>query len=170
MKVIHVLRKPLAARSIGLNVLDHGTGAVNIDAGRVGSGRWPANLVLQHLPGCRKVGTRQIKGSSKNEGFSPITAPKDQAIRLNASVAGINRVGYANEDGTETTDAWDCELGCPVAELDEQSGDLRARGNLGSSKGGGGMYGHGPTTNDFGAGDTGGASRFFKQVGGESDG
>ena len=39
--------------------------------------------------------------------------------------------------------------------------NTRARGNLGESLGGGGMYGHAVTTNDFGAGDSGSAARFF---------
>jgi hypothetical protein len=41
-------------------------------------------------------------------------------------------------DGMETVAAWGCEVGCPVASLDGQSG-----------------------------GDEGGASRYFKQVGGQ---
>ena len=77
--------------------------------------------------------------------------------------------GHADKDGKETVANWICEPGCPVARLDEQSGVLRARGNIGVSGGGGGMYGHGKTTNDFGAGDTGGASRFYKQVGGSGE-
>ena len=48
--------------------------------------------------------------------------------------------------------------------LDVQSGELRARGNKGCSKGGGGMFGHAETVNDFGFGDKGGASRFFKVI------
>lgn len=48
--------------------------------------------------------------------------------------------------------------------LDQQSGELRARGNKGCSKGGGGMFGHAETVNNFGFGDKGGASRFFKVV------
>jgi hypothetical protein len=45
--------------------------------------------------------------------------------------------------------------------LDKQSGEGRARGNKAPTVGGGGMFGHGLTTVDHGAGDTGGASRFF---------
>lgn len=44
-----------------------------------------------------------------------------------------------------------------------------ARGNIGSAKGGGGMYGHGETTNDFGAGDNGSAARFFYTAKADAD-
>ena len=42
-----VARKPLEG-TVAANVLEHGTGALNIDACRIGgpSGRWPANVVL----------------------------------------------------------------------------------------------------------------------------
>ena len=42
-----VARKPLEGTVAG-NVLEHGTGALNVDASRIGgpSGRWPANVVL----------------------------------------------------------------------------------------------------------------------------
>ena len=44
---ITLARKPLAG-TVAANVLEHGTGALNVDASRIGgpSGRWPANVVL----------------------------------------------------------------------------------------------------------------------------
>jgi hypothetical protein len=130
------------------------------------NGRWPANLILLHKPGCERTGTKKVKSDGH-------WRPAGDSTREMTFQGGWGEAGkdegnrLADEDGTETVEAWECESGCPVADLDGQSGDLRARGNLGVSKGGGGMYGHGPTTNAFGTGDTGGASRFFKQVGGE---
>jgi hypothetical protein len=159
MRVIHVLRKPCSreAGTVAANVLRWGTGALNIDASRVGTaadvpsvhatrksdypqsytgngagwgrtrggyagdevhwepkgGRWPANLVLQHLPEC------------------------EGAV---------------------------CAEGCPVTALDTQSGvskfpEVVGRGANRASEGwgmGGGMKVPGP-------GDAGGASRYFKQ-------
>src|SRR5699024_9616735 len=45
-----VARKPLAEKTVARNVLAHGTGAINIDATRINgtSGRWPANVLLDH--------------------------------------------------------------------------------------------------------------------------
>ena len=41
MKVITVARKPLSESSVALNVLKHGTGAINVDGCRVDSGPSP---------------------------------------------------------------------------------------------------------------------------------
>jgi hypothetical protein len=141
MRVIHVLRKPLSEGTVASNVLKHGCGGLNIDASRIGtddnlnggayaekaserhdgaenwrykrgehgnageyqppSGRWPANVILQHLDGCRR--------------------------RENI-----------------------CEPGCPVARLDEQSGERPSGGSATKSD----------RTN----------SRFFTQIGSDSDG
>lgn len=50
---IVVARKPLVG-SIAANVLEHGTGGLNVAATRVDgdAGRWPTNLVLSHAPDC----------------------------------------------------------------------------------------------------------------------
>lgn len=156
MKVIHVLRKPCSESTVAANVIRWGTGGLNIDATRIGTednlnggayakhgverhdgsenwryrrdgsagvyqqptGRWPANLILQHLDGCHQT----------------------------------------------------CAPGCPVASLDEQSGISISSGGRIGNKDGGGIYGGGKglagayEKGDPGFGDTGGASRFFKQV------
>ena len=176
MRIIHVLRKPLSEGTVAANTLKHGCGGLNIDASRISTddnlnggayaenpterwdgaenwrykrgggrsslpgdtregasagmfqpnstatskfvqptGRWPANVILQHLDGCRCGGVKRVKdiggGSSKK-------APNED---------------HADAEGKETVANWLCEPGCPVAGLDEQSG---------------------------------GASRFYKQVGG----
>lgn len=133
MKIIHLLRKPLSEKTVAANTVKHGCGGLNIDASRITTddnlnggayaenaserhdgaenwrykrgeqgnageyrpppGRWPANVILQHLDGCVCVGN--------------------------------------------VSSDWICGPGCPVARLDSQSEDAH-----------------------------GGASRFFKQVGG----
>lgn len=95
-----------------------------------------------------------------------------EEIRFNASAATDNRV-CGNFKGKEDEGRYcvgrfpaNVVISKEVASIiDEQSGVLRARGNKSTSKGGGGMYGHTETLNDFGSGDSGGASRFFKEVG-----
>ena len=77
---------------------------------------------------------------------------------------------HGDEDGTETVAAWNCALGCPVAGLDAQSGVSKSTGGRTVTRSGGGNVGSGKTSekswsnDDPGFGDTGGASRFFKQV------
>ena len=166
MRVIHLARKPLSENSVAANVLKHGTGALNIDACRISTsdnlnggayaqdgserwdgaenwrfkreggagefaqpaGRWPSNLILQHLDGC-------------------------QPVR-----------GFSDADGMETVDAWECVAGCPVAGLDEQSGITVSK--KGTPRGSGGHgEGWGMTATGAEYDDTGGVSRFFKQVG-----
>lgn len=61
MIVIHLARKPIKG-TVVRNSLTHGTGGVNIEASRV-TGRWPANLVLGHQPGCfHSRFFKQVKG------------------------------------------------------------------------------------------------------------
>ena len=44
LEPITVARKPLIG-TVAENVLQHGTGAINVDGGRVEGGRWPANFI-----------------------------------------------------------------------------------------------------------------------------
>jgi hypothetical protein len=137
---IIVARKPLTG-TVAANVLEHGTGAINVDgcrvAGKLGGdpnrfsktdggsfnafsqsqpvvrseGRWPANVVLSHAPTC--VDT--------------------------------------------------CADGCPVAELDGQSGVTRSHvpASGETTRGRPGLFGFGEQGRVQAFGDTGGASRFF---------
>jgi len=129
MLVIHICRKPLSEPTVSANVLKHGTGALNIDACRIGAGRFPPNLILEHLPEC--------------------LCKK-----------------------TETVSAWKCAPDCPIANLDKQSlaGGMHSAGNKKQSR----VH---TTSHIFPQKsrlenpdyypDKGGASRFFKQVGGK---
>lgn len=127
-------------------------------------GRWPANAAFSHSSECRPVGTRRATGSTR-----PGTVRKTALGVMNDDAwtpSPTPRPGYAAADGTETVEAWECAAGCPVAELDRQSGTLTSgfmaagtereglgyRGGLGSR-----------VRNDT-IGDTGGASRFFYQA------
>jgi len=144
---ILVARKPLSG-TVAATVLEHGTGALNIDGCRIGTdagwsypngprgggvifgippmfephtataGRWPANLILTHAADC----------------------------------------------------ATDCATDCPVAEIDRQSGVSRsATDPITITKSGtgvfnrtdGGMFDGGRSSTFTPFGDTGGASRFF---------
>ena len=128
LEPITVARKPLVATVAG-NVLEHGTGAINVDGCRVGSTRGvPASLSKSK--------------SSNTYGFGA-TAGHERELDPNVGRWPANLI----HDGS-----------------DEVMGlfpDTRARGNVGDSKGGGGMFGHGQCVNSFGAGDSGSAARFF---------
>lgn len=203
MIVVTVARRPLAG-SVAANVLEHGTGAIDVDASRVAAapgdettshvqgkdaansrhtlhkawqgieesyqtagqklGRWPANLVLGHLDGCRQLGTRKVRGSQLDHVCSG-EAPNGV---FNSRPAAPKR-GHTDGDGLEEVAAWACAPGCPVADLDAQSGDVptqKSRSAPDKASDAAGMFGlakaqkNGPEY----LGEVGGASRFFKQV------
>ena len=121
-------------------------------------GRWPANVILSHAEGCVCTGTKRVKGQA-DRGLEQTQARSWK----NSSTAGINRTGYADADGLETVEAWQCVEGCPVRLLDAQSGE-RPTGGPGITNADnikrewGGLNG---TFQSIGYGDTGGASSFF---------
>jgi site-specific DNA-methyltransferase (adenine-specific) len=144
---IVVARKPLAG-TVAANVQAHGTGALNIDACRVAAtdkARFPAGIISDT--------ERVFGGGAGTYDTRPRVADRDPSGRWPANLV-LSHAADCHEGGP-------CVNGCPVAELDAQSGALRARGNVTPTGGGGGMYGHLPTVVDHGPGDSGGASRFF---------
>ena len=152
--------------------LKDGSGERNPNAG----GRWPANLVLQHLDGCKQAGVRQVKSSHVNKPHAKLHAVDFGGAKpMDAHGYGAERAtstfrGVADKDGKETVVAYDCAPGCPVAALDEQSGmstSTGGRASVGAFKGGR-AFGVGNGAEVLpgvqpGLGDTGGASRYFKQ-------
>jgi len=146
-------------------------------------GRWPANMVLEHRPACRRVGTRKVKGivgtaagkmAGSPEGVAYGRVTKDGDSRWKGSARAGEPCGYADKDGTETVEAWACEPGCSVAELDDQSlsggmhGAGHAQHQIVSGDVAASSYNMGGVRSVFRLGDAGGASRFYKQVGGSS--
>jgi DNA modification methylase len=153
---IVVARKPLAGTVAG-NVLEHGVGALNIDACRVGaeervshaggsSSLWRVSRVEQ---GYRDHVTTSIGEASAVTGRWPSNVVLTHA----ATPHGVDLCG----DG--------CVPGCPVRELDEQAG-IRTSGILAAHherrpKDAGILGAYGSAAGERGYGDSGGASRFF---------
>jgi site-specific DNA-methyltransferase (adenine-specific) len=133
---------------------------------RADVGRYPPNVVLSHAPGCRCVGERRVQTSTGHKANGGAYARGDSAVPFTLKHDGT--ACYVDPDGTELVEAWECVDGCPVRELDAQSGELTSgawNGKRHVNKG------NGVTLNPFGAirdeaprdGDTGTASRFFPQ-------
>ena len=138
-------------------------------------GRWPANLILGHLPACVQAGTRKIKGVGPGSGGG-FKDGKFSGQVGQGNYTGTTFKGFADADGMETVTAWTCEPGCPAAALDAQSGVLPARGNVNPSTQGGGAGFSGGTRPIASEHHTrpelrvaGGASRFFKHFGGKGE-
>ena len=137
-----VARKPLTG-TVAANVLQYGTGAINIDGCRVGS-----------------ADTRSTAGSTalglmNDDGWKP-----QPVVAGSASGRWPANVILGHHD--TCTDL--CTDGCPVALLDQQSGTSKSQGGRIGKKDqstvsivAAGQYEAG----DPGYGDSGGASRFF---------
>lgn len=135
-------------------------------------GRWPKNVILSHADACRPIGTREVRTG---------TAVKRNGVVNGGAIEGMHGLGTLpvgtpdsgyGADGREMVEAWACVPGCPIRELDEQSGDRPATltgrapadgrfanpgNNAGQSWFGGGNSGV--------YADMGGASRYFKNIG-----
>lgn len=91
------------------------------------SGRFPANVILGHAEGCVLKGTKKVKG---------ITGTKSGSWRKGHQYSGGwkgapqeelgDHIGYADADGNEQIENWECVEGCPVRLLGEQSGGRKA--------------------------------------------
>jgi site-specific DNA-methyltransferase (adenine-specific) len=127
------------------------------------TGRWPANLVFTHAADCCQVGTTDVKAS----GYYP--AQRGAGVATGFGAGQPDPTGNrpsGNGDGTETVAVWRCVDGCPVAELDGQSGVSKPKPGRSGKRGGNGFgcfddqksaEHNGKWPDDNG----GGASRFF---------
>jgi hypothetical protein len=146
---IVLARKPVAG-TVAANVVEHGTGALNIDATRVGNDTSRGDRYRGKAPGGGH-GPVDVGGLREHPWEVPVGRwPSNVVLTHSATCADA------------------CAADCPVAELDQQSEGKRAAkpSKTGSSGGpGGSVYGGGkglprdyvPVSRD----DSGGASRFF---------
>jgi hypothetical protein len=151
-------------RALGM----YGAGASFVPTNHDG-GRFPANLILQHKSGCQIQGNRTVKA----DGHYPASRPRGSQVSGPSGHSGQTGLVESHLT-TETVANWICEPGCPVADLDQQSGVLvsgtgavkrtssaNQQGNRGAAYG---SESRPEGTPMISHGDKGGASRFFKQV------
>lgn len=160
---IVLARKPLAGTVAG-NVLEHGTGALNIGSCRV---EWDGaslakDTARRQQPRHDMTSGRLLGGASgeaRGDAASPSGRwPTNVVFSHPPLIMDGEVVGDACADG--------CVPGCPVAELDQQSGVTKSSGGArGGHIGVNGVFGqfehNGPRAHAGGLGDVGGASRFF---------
>ncbi len=124
-------------------------------------GRWPANLVLVHGSGCKSVGTKRVHGSHSTGVDPKFYGEKGRTAY--GTFDGHKPTTFVGDDGMETVAAYECEDGCPVKLLDEQSGELSSGEKVAVARRRGSTvdwrYKEGGTS----YGDMGGASRFYPQ-------
>jgi DNA methylase len=157
---IVLARKPLAGTVAG-NVLEHGTGALNIDRCRVAAGQ-------DYRDKCASV--VGLDSNRNGDAYGAWTGTRVDSAH--ESGRWPTNVVFSHPpllvDGEVIGDACadGCVDGCPVAELDRQSGVTKSSGGVrGGRIGANGVFGefehNGPRVNAGGLGDEGGASRFF---------
>lgn len=144
-------------------------------------GRWPANFILTHKDDCELKGTKRVKspsgrGAVKKESSAEKLGNQGSAYSKESRKEGTVMICHVGVDGKEEIDNWICEEGCPVKTLDRQSGISKSTGGrIGNADMANFIYGGGKglkdpfRKGDPGFGDTGGASRFFKQFKTEND-
>lgn len=82
-------------------------------------GRWPANVIIQHQPGCKLVGTHvedftiNVYSDATKGNFSSYTDEDDE------------RPDYEAESSGQVVDEWECVEGCPCADIEQQAGGSR---------------------------------------------
>lgn len=119
--------------------------------------RFPPNVVFSHGPGCELLGTRRVPTSTG----ASLGDPEGHGIYGGGFPRGDGRtVGYADADGLEEVEEWACQPGCPVAQLDNQTGRLHAPGSNGDRVAAG-LYTPGPRAQHASFSQAGGASRFY---------
>jgi DNA modification methylase len=149
---IVMARKPLAGTVAG-NVLEHGTGALNVDGCRIGTDDNTARHTLHSMRGGNFENhqpSERIESGGNGLGRWPANVvlshhedceqvgtrrvktgtaqepdgkPMERSIYGKTGTLGRNE-GYAGAGGMEEIQAWRCVESCPVRLLDEQSGSL----------------------------------------------
>lgn len=187
LEPIIVARKPVSEKTVAANVLKWGVGGINIDGTRVGNeevvintfdngakpfgdavgepytgrksvGRWPANVMFTHAEDCVEVGTAVEIISNHNAPQGTFAGGEPDR--------GSDTSEY--RDYEVATAIFECVDGCPVKEVNRQSGISKSRaGKMAVPDIRSGKYG-----SEYGAredidgtvrgfDDAGGASRFF---------
>ena len=132
---IVVARKPISERTVAQNCVKHGTGAMNLDASRVGtmggpdgidlgSARYPANVLLSHTDECVKTGTERIDRGQLRD-FSGMDAYPAEAGEKRDH-AEDSRNDIQKGENFEIVDIYDCHESCPVRKINE-TGDGSAK-------------------------------------------
>ena len=153
MEPIIMARKPLSEKTVATNVLKWGTGGINIGKSRVGFD----TISVHNAPTGTFAGGEPDRGSDTN------------SYREHVGRYPSNIIFGHTEHCVQTSEpeAWECADGCPVKELDRQSG-IRPGGMYPAKRGQAvnTSFASGQETvgGQRSMGDTGGASRYFYQA------
>lgn len=165
---IVLARKPTGNNSTVSNVMEHGTGALNIDACRIPMSATDAAIINAIHAGMDPATYQRSPGASLNLSVNPMPLQAAHAHEGGRwpTNALLTHPPLLDADGQVIGDACadGCVPGCPVAELDRQSGCHAAGARTGARSGKdsgtfNAFQGQASARKDIG--DSGGASRFF---------
>ena len=130
-------------------------------------GRFPANVIFSHHTDCECVGVKKVKSFNFNRNFDDFDGKEiSNNIYGKGYKREIPKIPF-DENGMETMEDWNCVDGCPIKELDKQSGVSKSSASIRNNKNRNdkNIYGNGkgipqmPLLSNHS--DKGGASRFF---------
>src|ERR1035438_7935520 len=154
---IVVARKPLAAKhTVAANVLEFGTGAINVDGCRIGMSDTDREVVDQ----------RSGSDDGQRDIYQNGIGKRNAGERFKSNDEGRWPPNIILTHSPDCTDD-DCADDCPVAEMNRQSGDTKSVKRSPTDKDSRGipndsnMVMRRQDTVERGFADTGGASRFF---------
>ena len=140
------------------NVYEGGYEGKEIESSALG--RFPANLILTHHLECECIGTKKVKSDAHHtHKYNGKKTLYDGSWKDGEDMGNK----FADENGEETIESWNCHEDCPIKIMDEQSGESKSqrseRGNILTNQ----VYGkYNEQENTLrGHSDKGGASRFF---------
>lgn len=133
-----LVRKPCSEKTVAANVLKHGTGGLNIDAGRIGT---------ELIQGGR-AGRKDSSSFNVCIGDKP---PMHQG-RFPANLV-FSHTPYCTDD--------QCDIECAIKQLDAQGGISKSNFRKLKANGETSLFGGGRTGSATSPDDAGGASRFF---------
>jgi hypothetical protein len=148
---IVLARKTTGFNTTAANVLEHGTGALHVDVCRTMAGQ-------DYREKCASV--VGIDSPRNGDTLGEWTGAREDS----AHAAGRWPTNVLLGHGSDCVDGGDCQPGCPVAEMDAQSGvSTSPTGSVKGQRRSGGIMGQaaGSKISNSGHGDTGGASRYF---------
>lgn len=144
---IVLARKSTGFNTTVANILEHGTGALNIDACRTQAGQ-------DYRDKCASV--VGLDSNRNGDAYGEWAGTREDS----AHAAGRWPTNVLLGHGPDCVDGGDCQPGCPVAEMNQQSGITPS--NARRSKGTGmGYHGADGERGSWSVDDSGGASRFF---------
>jgi DNA modification methylase len=149
---IVLARKSTGFNTTVANVLEHGTGALNIDRCRTAAGQ-------DHRD--KNASVVGLVSNTDGDAYGECTTPQEDS----AHAAGRWPTNILLGHGPDCIDGGNCQPACPVADMDQQSGITGSNARLNKGERHGAIYGggHGPSgsAGERGHRDSGGASRFF---------